>query len=157
LVLLDDHVSGLKEKLDIVLWQLPENLKADTGLLDEFCRMIGATAGLAKVRHAFEFRNESWFSDGIYSILAGYGYAFCIGHSGVWPCVELATADYMYFRFHGGQALYSSSYSNDELAYWAGRINGYLDDGKDVYTYFNNDAYGYAVQNALKLKELVRK
>ncbi len=156
MTLLGDHASGLGEKLDIVLWQLPENLKADTGLLDEFCGLIVTTTGLFKIRHAFEFRNESWFNDGIYDILAGHSFSLCIAHSSIWPCVEQTTADYVYFRFHGGQALYSSRYSDEELACWAGRIRRYLDDGKDVYAYFNNDAYGYAIQNALRLKELVQ-
>jgi uncharacterized protein YecE (DUF72 family) len=34
------------------------------------------------------------------------------------------------------------------------RIKGYLKDGKDVFIYFNNDAYGYAPKNAKELKNL---
>ena len=28
-------------------------------------------------------------------------------------------------------------------------------EGRGVYIYFNNDAYGYAVKNALRLKQLL--
>jgi uncharacterized protein YecE (DUF72 family) len=37
----------------------------------------------------------------------------------------------------------------------ADRIRAWLAEGRDVYVYFNNDAAGYAVANALTLKELL--
>jgi uncharacterized protein YecE (DUF72 family) len=37
----------------------------------------------------------------------------------------------------------------------ARRIRGWLSEGLDVYSYFNNDERGYAVANAIRLRELV--
>ena len=72
-----------------------------------------------------------------------------------WPCVEEITANSVYLRFHGGESLYGSNYSDEELKSWAKKAKKWLNEGKTVYAYFNNDAYGYAVKNALRLKELV--
>lgn len=41
------------------------------------------------------------------------------------------------------------------LAHDARRITGWLDDGRDVFVYFNNDARAYAVQNAQRLMSLL--
>jgi len=56
---------------------------------------------------------------------------------------------------HGGKKLYGSDYSDEELWQWAERIRGFRDRGLDVFVYFNNDAHGYAVANARRLKSLL--
>jgi uncharacterized protein YecE (DUF72 family) len=65
------------------------------------------------------------------------------------------TAGWVYLRFHGDH--YSGCYSRQFLSAWATEIQGYLTDGLDVFAYFNNDAEGYAVQNAVDLKRYVIK
>ena len=45
-------------KLGPVLFQLPPNLKADAGLLQDFLAILPRT-----VPAAFEFRHDSWFTD----------------------------------------------------------------------------------------------
>ena len=49
------------------------------------------------------------------------------------------------------------SYSHQYLASRARWIGNLLDDGLDVYAYFNNDAEGHAVHNALALKRYVER
>jgi uncharacterized protein YecE (DUF72 family) len=41
-----------------------------------------------------------------------------------------------------------------QLDWWAEQIVGWLRDA-DVYVYFNNDAQGFAVKNAQRLREMV--
>jgi uncharacterized protein YecE (DUF72 family) len=65
------------------------------------------------------------------------------------------TTDFGYFRLHGSTELYRSRYSSDELKTWAERIERMLDEGADVYIYFDNDAEAYAVTNALELASLL--
>jgi uncharacterized protein YecE (DUF72 family) len=38
---------------------------------------------------------------------------------------------------------------------WAEKIENWRKKGRDVFVYFNNDAYGFAIKNALTLKKLV--
>lgn len=142
----------LKNKLGVVLWQLPPGLHKDERRLENFCQLLAK--GYNFCRHAFEFRHKNWFCEQIYSILRYYNYGLCIAHSGRWPYENELTADFTYIRFHGGEVLYGSEYSKQELSEWANKIKKWLRNKIDVYAYFNNDAYGYAVKNALQLKEL---
>ena len=41
------------------------------------------------------------------------------------------------------------------LKRWAGRIEAEEKRVKAVFVYFNNDAYGFAVKNALPLKKVI--
>jgi uncharacterized protein YecE (DUF72 family) len=145
-----DNVSGLKEKLAAVLWQLPPGFKADLSRLEAFLRLLKKR----KARQVFEFRHESWFDRKAYSLLKDYNACLCIAHSGRFPCVREVTADFLYLRFHGGgEALYSADYSDKELEGWADFAKSHK--RKDLFAFFNNDASGFAVKNALKFKELL--
>ena len=146
------RLAWLKEKLEVILWQLPPSLKADLFLLEGFCAEVRK---LSRTRQALEFRHQSWFKKEVEEVLKSYGFASCLAHSNRWPSGEMLSADFVYLRFHGGTVLYGSNYSDEELAFWAKKVRAWLSRGLDVYAFFNNDAYGYAVANALKLKELV--
>jgi uncharacterized protein YecE (DUF72 family) len=63
------------------------------------------------------------------------------------------TADWVYLRFHGDH--YSGSYTSQALKVQAKWIRQQLANGRDVFAYFNNDAQGFAVQNAADLKQYV--
>jgi uncharacterized protein YecE (DUF72 family) len=67
-------------------------------------------------------------------------------------CPLVATADFAYIRFHGSTGLYSSCYSDEELADWARRLAGLPPEVKAIYIYFNNDAEAFAVRNAMTLR-----
>jgi uncharacterized protein YecE (DUF72 family) len=100
-------------------------------------------------------RHISWFCLKLFNILKDYNFCLCIAHSKRLPYVEKVTANFTYLRFHGGKELYDSNYSDRELKYWLDKIKYWLEEGKSVYAYFNNDAYGYAVKNALKFRKLL--
>jgi uncharacterized protein YecE (DUF72 family) len=151
-----DNAQALKEKLAVVLWQLPGNFVVNKKRLNDFCDLLTANAIAGKTRQAFEFRHESWFTEEVCDILKKNNMALCIAHSGYWPSAEITSADFAYFRFHGGEELYGSKYSLRELAAWAAKMKRILHQGQDIYAYFNNDAYGYALENALKLRDLIR-
>ncbi|HEX7456051.1 MAG TPA: DUF72 domain-containing protein [Candidatus Nanoarchaeia archaeon] len=109
-------------------------------------------------RFAFEFRHESWLDKEIYDLLRKYKAGFVMQDSaGRWPAAEVVTSEFVYLRFHGPGLLYSSNYPDKILKEWAEKINSWLGEGLDVYAYFNNDVNAYAIQNALKLKELTNR
>lgn len=105
-------------------------------------------------RWALEFRDESWLSDEIYAVLEKHNAALCI-HDIIEDHPERLTADWAYLRYHGID--YTGSYSDDYLSAEAERITSYLDGGRDVYAFFNNDEAGHAVNNAVELKRFVEK
>jgi len=152
-----DHASSLKEKLGCLLWQLPPRFKFQKERLEEFCVLLSTLPRSKPLRHAFEFRDESWFCSEAFKILEEFKFAFCIAHGSGLPFTEKTTSAFIYLRLHGGEILYGSNYSDKELKEWAKKINDWTKKGKDIFVYFNNDAYGFAVKNALTLKNLISK
>ncbi len=146
-----DHVSGLREKVGPVLFQLPPRWQKNAQRLKEFLASLPSS-----YQFAFEFRDASWFDREIYTILESYRASLVISSSPNFPFEEVLTASFAYLRMHGGAELYGSYYSDKELASWTKRIEKWLSEGaKEVYVYFNNDANAYAIQNALTLKKLL--
>ncbi len=145
-----EHYRGLGGKLAVILFQFPaswhKNVERLAGLLDLLP---------GDIRTAFEFRHESWFSVDIYDLLEKHGAALCIADSPRFPKVAKVTAPFTFVRMHGGSVLYGSEYSDEELREWARRIEGFLNHDVDTFVYFNNDAQGYAVANARRLKSLL--
>ncbi len=147
-----DSAKNLKENLGPILFQLPPFLKANPKVLEDFLKILPKK----KYLYVLEPRHKSWFADDIYKILKKYNVALCIADSPQWPTEEVITSDFIYIRFHGGQILYGSEYSLNELKVWARKIKKWLKQKLDVYVYFNNDAGGYAVKNAKQLIKLVK-
>lgn len=146
---------ALREKLGPVLLQFPPSFRCRPDLLEAFldARRRGASE---PPRLAFEFRHASWFESGVLELLRAHGAALVAADSSRHPRAPLEiTAQFAYLRFHGPEALFASSYSETQLNEWARRIREWISAGLDVYAYFNNDAEGCAVRNALMLRELV--
>ena len=131
-------------KLGPVLWQLPGTFRRD----DE--RLAGALEALPPGRHAFEFRNESWFVDETYGLLEQHGVALVIGDDPARPFqAHRLTAPWTYVRFHYGHRGRDGNYSQTEIREWAERIRGF---GVETWAYFNNDWNAFAVANARRLR-----
>ncbi len=64
-----------------------------------------------------------------------------------------ATAPFCYLRMHGDED--SPNYRPATLKHWARVVRRWHGEGRDVYVYFNNDAEGYAIENARTLREVV--
>ena len=154
LSLLLDHAAPLKEKMGVLLWQLPPRFTFQKERLEEFCVLLSTLPRSKGLRHAFEFRDETWLCREAFRILEEFNFAFCIAHGSGLPFVETVTSEVVYLRLHGSQTLYGSSYPDRELKGWAEKIRAWRDKGGRVFVYFNNDAYGFAVKNALALKKL---
>ncbi len=140
----------LKEKLGPILYQLPPSMKKDLKRLNDFLKRLPQ-----KTKNVVELRHPSWLDEETFSALNKFNTAHCIVSMPGLPTVLRATADFTYIRMHGGSSLYRSNYSRAELKQCAGWIKKFLKQGLDVYVYFNNDASGFAVKNALALKKLV--
>jgi uncharacterized protein YecE (DUF72 family) len=133
----------LKDKLGPLLYQLPPGLHRNDDTLAAFLSALPHG-----FKHVIEFRHASWFTDEVYSILRRYGVGFCVFNMPKLTSSLIATTDFAYVRFHGGDSLYSSCYSDKDLSDWAKRITKLGENLESVYVYFNNDIAGYAIKNA---------
>jgi uncharacterized protein YecE (DUF72 family) len=137
----------LKEKLGPLLYQLPPGLHRDDDRLKSFLAILPRG-----IMHAIEFRHKSWFEEDVFKILCKYHAGFCIFDMPKLTSLMTATADFAYIRFHGSGSLYSSRYSDKEMADWAKKIKRLAKNLKAVYIYFNNDVAGYALENARTIR-----
>lgn len=142
----------LKEKLKVILWQFPPAYKINLDRLSSFLTMLKTFP----VRHAFEFRNESWIVTAVIDLCREHNACLCMADSPEYIDDLPVTADFVYIRRHGHAAKHDGSYSKDQLAHDASRIKTYRRQGNDVFIYFNNDAYGYAPANARDLKAMLQ-
>nr|WP_232008090.1 DUF72 domain-containing protein [Mycobacterium gordonae] len=132
--------------------QLHPGQQRDDARLDSFLASVPPS-----IRTAVELRHPSWNDPAVFALLEQHRAAYVVMSGAGLACIPRATTDLVYVRMHGpGQdAMYTGSYSNDELKGWADRINEWTGEGRDVWMYFNNDLGGHAVRNALTLRELV--
>jgi len=139
------HAEGLGARLGPVLLQLPPTLRADADLLDTClsCFPTGA-------RVAVEPRHESWWTPEIRRVLESRGTALCWADVRAHPVAPLwRTTGWGYVRFHEGRAHPWPRYGRRSLETWLDRIATTWSDAQDVYTYFNNDHGGAAVEDAV--------
>jgi uncharacterized protein YecE (DUF72 family) len=150
LPLLLDRVEPLlrSPKLGPLLWQLPPTFRRDDERL-----ATALDAAPRELRHAVEFRHESWFVTDVMALLRERNVALVIADRpeiASFQTREL-TADFTFVRFHHGTRGARGNYSDGELDEWAERIGAWGERG-DVFAYFNNDWEGFAPRNALALK-----
>lgn len=131
------------------LVQLPPRWRVNAERLAEFFSVAPRD-----MRWALELRDPSWLDDSVYAVLREHGVALCI-HDLIGDHPWVRTADWTYVRFHGPDArtrTYFGRYGPARLAPFADRLRRWLDEGCDVYAYFNNDWHGHAWPDALDLR-----
>jgi uncharacterized protein YecE (DUF72 family) len=175
-------VLRLGAQLGPILWQLPPTLPFDGPVAAAFlaalpcsvreaerqahrhdARTTGRAAltapdgRQAPLRHALEARHPSWLSQEALDLLRAHEVALVTADTPEPALCSLArTAGFAYLRLHGSRALYSSRYSDDELAAWAAIVQDAASAGSDVFVYFDNDAHAHAPRDALRLLSLLR-
>ncbi len=109
-------------RLEVILWQLPPSLHKDVDRLETFLSSLPE-----KVRHAVEFRHESWWDDEVTKTLADHKVAFvAVSHPSL-PETVLPTTDFLYVRFHGQEReVYRYDYTDEELSYWVSLLKPHL-------------------------------
>ncbi|MCE5197601.1 MAG: DUF72 domain-containing protein [Armatimonadota bacterium] len=144
-----DHSAGLAEKRGPILYQFPPGWAMDLDRLRYFLSILPSN-----VRHVFEFRNDSWHNNTVWSLLSDYNVAYCVMDSPYLPIHFRTTTNFSYIRMHSGTEPTGGDYTPEYLSECARRVEQMLGAG-DVYIYFNNDWNAFAVYNALLLRQLV--
>lgn len=145
------RAAHLEKKEGPILFQLPPRWRLN---LERFRSFLAA---LPKGhRYVFEFRETGWYNQEVYDEMKKYNCAFCIYELAGHQSPLTVTANFVYIRLHGpGAHKYQGSYSKTQLNTWAKRCSKWMEEGKDVYIYFDNDEQGYAAFNAFTLGEML--
>lgn len=138
----------LGHHLGPILYQLPPRWARNPQRLGDFLAALPN-----RWRHVVEFRDPSWYHEESYDLLRRHGVALCLHDMPGSESPRLATAPFVYARYHGARGGYEGDYPHQRLAAWADWLGGQAGQGLDVYAYFNNDIGGFAPVNARQLRE----
>ena len=130
-------LAALGEKRGPVLFQLPPNLKKDLPRLEAFLGLLPDDH-----RAAFEFRNETWFTDDVYAALKAAGASLCLSEredNAPPPLVETAPWGYVRLRLE--------TYSAADLKGWARRLEATA--WTQIHAYFLHEPTAPAYAKAL--------
>lgn len=124
--------------------QLPPNLKRTDDRLERFLPHlpIGPDWGI-------EFRHESWNRDDVAEVLAAHGVAFVASDMDELEGVRRDTGSIIYAR------LRRETYTDDELASWAGWFEERAAAGKDVYVFLKHEDEGSPWVDADRLRSFL--
>lgn len=148
-----DRIRRLGDHLGPNLLQLPPSWNRDVGRLVAVLEILPDD-----IRWSVELRDPSWVHQDVFDALAEHGAALCI-HDLIADHPQVLTTDWTYVRYHGPDALhhpYNGRYGTARMAADAERYATWLEDGIDVYAYFNNDWYGHAVTDGIDLRANLR-
>jgi uncharacterized protein YecE (DUF72 family) len=144
----------MEKKMGPVLIQLPKAVRFDYIVTEHLYKLLQEK--YSAYRFAIEVRHESWMAESSYSLMTKYGVSFVISHSGNhFPYAEVVTARNIYFRFHGPGTLYNTKYHSATLKKYSRLFGKWLDQGRNLWIFFNNDWFGYGIENALALRRFL--
>jgi uncharacterized protein YecE (DUF72 family) len=125
-----ETVSALEDRLGVVLFQLPPNMKKDLERLETFLRDLPV-----ETPAAFEFRHPTWFEDDVLELLRSQNRALCVSDTDDMPTSHIdKTADWGYLRLRRVQ------YSEADLAAWVERIRA--QQWKTAFVFFKHEDEG---------------
>jgi uncharacterized protein YecE (DUF72 family) len=125
-----DTVSALEDRLGVVLFQLPPNMKKDLERLEIFLKELPPA-----ISAAFEFRHPTWFDEDVLALLRRENRALCISDTDDMPATHIdKTADWGYLR------LRRVNYSEEDLTAWIERVR--LQDWTKTFVFFKHEDEG---------------
>ncbi|TMI84250.1 MAG: DUF72 domain-containing protein [Bacteroidetes bacterium] len=146
----------MQTQMGPVLIQLPKTVGFDGNVVEHFYALLKQQ--YAQYKFAIEVRHDSWMTEDSYALMSKYDIAFVMSHSGNhFPYAEVVTARNVYFRFHGPGSLYNTKYDEKTMEKYAQLFKKLADDGHELWIFFNNDWFGYGIENALSLRRYLER
>jgi uncharacterized protein YecE (DUF72 family) len=140
-----ETAAGLEERLGVVLFQLPPNMKKDAGRLKPFLELLPADTSTA-----FEFRHETWFDEETFGLLREKDCALVVSDTDEKPLTEIiSTASWGYLR------LRRTAYEESDLTEWLKRVKD--QKWKDAFVFFKHEDEGVGPKLAAQFIEMSKK
>jgi uncharacterized protein YecE (DUF72 family) len=125
-----ETVSALDNRLGVVLFQLPPNMKKDLERLETFLNDLPLD-----IPAAFEFRHPTWFEDDVLELLRGQNRALVVSDTDDLPANHIdRTSDWGYMR------LRRVNYSETDLIEWLKKMRA--QEWKTTYVFFKHEDEG---------------
>ena len=122
--------SILEDRLGVILFQLPPNMKKDLARLKTYLKKLPAD-----VPTAWEFRHPTWFDEDVFALLRSQNRALCVSDTIELPATHIdKTADWGYLR------LRRVKYRQSDLVDWSERVRA--QDWKTTFFFFKHEDEG---------------
>jgi uncharacterized protein YecE (DUF72 family) len=141
----------LGHTLGVILYQLPPILGMNLNRLETFLKLLPTD-----LTHVFEFREKSWYNDATLALLDRFRAGFVVHDFPESPSPRWAAGNLAYVRFHGTLGKYFGRYPDEVLLDWSDWMIRHARAGRSVWGFFNNDGEAAAIDDALRLKAMVR-
>lgn len=139
----------LGDKMGCFLFQFPPSFHYSRDRLRRLVQQLPCVK-----RPVVEFRHKSWWRESVYEALAEADVTFCSLSAPRLPDLLVHGNHRIYVRLHGVKQWYRYDYSREELTAWAERIAA--SGAREIWVYFDNDAFGYAPKNAKVFEQILR-
>lgn len=151
-----EAVNNIGNKKGCLLIQFPGSITIDyKNTVEQIVSKFNELNSNGQWKIAVEFRNISWYNETVLNMLRHFKVAIVQHDMPKSQSLELLNdSSFFYIRLHGPVGDYRGSYSTTFLETLSQKITGFLNEGKDVYLYFNN-TMGDAFQNAITIKRMV--
>ncbi|SEL79323.1 Uncharacterized conserved protein YecE, DUF72 family [Chitinophaga rupis] len=143
-------------KKGCLLIQFPPSLTIDKyGQVEELLELLQDIDPAHGWKVALEFRHPSWYIGEVYELADEHASSIVLHDIPKSRNVRLNKhAPFVYLRFHGLAGDYKGGYTNSHLQEQAKQIQTWMQEGKEVYVYFNN-TIGDAIPNLMTLNGFV--
>ena len=151
-----DTMQLLGEKLGVLTLQFAYDFTPDMApRLDAFLGDLPPN-----VRYAVEVRNRKWLTPELGEMLSGHNAALVLQDLYYMPKMDWLTADFTVVRWLGRRSDISQFDHiqidrTQELNGWGERVHRFLDEGRDVYGYFNNHFAGHSPGSLRQFQEIL--
>jgi uncharacterized protein YecE (DUF72 family) len=151
-------MRALEDRLGPLLLQLPPSFTVEgMGVLEDFLSTLPQGP-----RYAVEVRHRSWLGSDLLELLREHGVALTLIDYPWMPRLEEATADFVYIRWLGDRREFPEGHihlkkdRDDELLWWAERVDRFLEEGRTVFAYANNHYQNHSPSTLERFLELRR-
>lgn len=149
-------MSELGDRLGPLLLQLPPSFTVEgMGALEDFLSVLPDG-----FRYAVEVRHRSWLDSDLPKLLREHNAALTLVDYPRMPRLEGVTADFAYIRWLGDRREFPSDHTHskkdrtDDLKWWSGVVDGFLEEGKTVFAYANNHYQNHSPSTLARFLEI---
>lgn len=133
-------LDELGDKLGPIVWQFAPTKKFDADDFGAFLDLLPDKLQGRKLRHALDVRSESFDDPAFVAMAKSRGMAIVHADHPEYPLIEADSADFVYARVMEAQEELEQGYSAADLDKWAGKVQQWAEDGRDVYLFFISGA-----------------
>jgi uncharacterized protein YecE (DUF72 family) len=152
-------MQALEDRLGPLLLQLPPDFTVEgMEVLNAFLQELPEGP-----RYAVEVRHRSWVGSDLPELLRERGVALTLVDYPRMPRLEEATTEFAYIRWLGNRREFPSGHTHlkkdrdDDLVWWAGVVDRFLEEGKTVFAYANNHYQNHSPSTVERFLELRRR